>query len=83
MSWLNSITEPTDMNLSKLPQIVADRGAWRAAIRGIRRVRRDLATEQQFTPERIGRCIKFSLFWIICFCKKSGPLERMSELKMT
>lgn len=42
MRWLNSITEPTDMNLSKLPRIVADRGAWRPAIRGIQRVRHDL-----------------------------------------
>ena len=84
MRWLNSITEPTDMNLSKLPQIVADRGAWRPAIRGIQRVRHDLATDQrQFTPEGTGRCIKFSLFWIVCFCKKSWTLKRMSELKMT
>ena len=29
--WLNSITDSMDMNLSKLQEIVEDRGAWHAA----------------------------------------------------
>jgi len=29
--WLDSITDSKDMNLSKLWEIVADSGAWRAA----------------------------------------------------
>ena len=29
MSWLDSITNSTDMNLSKLQETVKDRGAWR------------------------------------------------------
>ena len=28
MRWLNSITDSMDMNLSKLLEIVKDRGAW-------------------------------------------------------
>ena len=28
MSWLDSITDSMDMNLSKLQEIVEDRGAW-------------------------------------------------------
>ena len=32
--WLDSITDSTDMNLSKLWEIVEDRGAWRAAVHG-------------------------------------------------
>ena len=32
MKWLDSITESRDMNLSKLWEIVEDRGAWRAAV---------------------------------------------------
>ena len=28
MRWLDSITDPIDMNLSKLREIVEDRGAW-------------------------------------------------------
>ena len=32
MRWLDSITDPIDMNLSKLREIVEDRGAWYAIV---------------------------------------------------
>ena len=32
MKWSDGITEPMDMNLSKLQEIVKDREAWRAAV---------------------------------------------------
>ena len=32
MRWLDSITDSTDMNLSKLQEIVEDRETWNAAI---------------------------------------------------
>ena len=35
MRQLGSITNSMDMNLSKLREIVEDRGAWRAAVHGI------------------------------------------------
>ena len=34
MRWLDSIADSVDMNLSKLQEIVKDRGAWPAAIHG-------------------------------------------------
>ena len=39
VKWLDSVTDSVDMNLSKLQEIVRDRGAWLAAI--------NLATQQQ------------------------------------
>ena len=36
---LDGITDSMDMNLSKLQEIVEDRGAWRAAIHGVTKSR--------------------------------------------
>ena len=44
MRWLGDIIDSMDMNLSKLWEIIEDRGTWLAAVHGVTRVRPNLMT---------------------------------------
>ena len=45
MRWLDSITDPMDMNLSKLWDIMKNREVWHDVVHGVAKY--DLVTEQQ------------------------------------
>ena len=55
MRQLDSVTDSMDMNLSKLWEIVEDRGTWWVQSMGSQRIWHDLATEQQQEVELKGQ----------------------------
>ena len=52
MSWLDGITDSTDMSLSNFQELVKDRESWRAAVHGVANSRTQLSywTELNRTP---------------------------------
>ena len=58
MRWLDDITDSMDMSLSKLRELVMDREAWRAAVRGITKSWTQLTNWTE---------MKMGIFFLPCF----------------
>ena len=52
MRWLDGITDPMDVSLSELREMVMDREAWRAVIHGVAKSRTRLSDRTEWTVLR-------------------------------
>ena len=66
MRWLDSITDSMDMNLSKLQEIVKNKGAWHVAVLGISKNHMQLS--DRTTTTIIISPPRFVIMCFVCFC---------------
>ena len=71
MDVMEGITDSTDMNLSKLQEMVKDREAWHAAVHGVTRDRHNSATKQL-------KLFKINSVQLLSHVQRCNPMNRSS-----
>ena len=61
MRWLDDITDPMDVSLSELREMVMNREAWRAAIHGVSKSRTGLSDCTEQTHEKVLNIAHYSV----------------------
>ena len=79
MRWLDIITNSMVMNLSKLQEIVKDRGAWCAAVHGVTKSLTRLSNWTTRTPSHLV-FLKFCLPWFFSEAAKGQWLQTLIHL---
>ena len=70
--WLDNITDSTDMNFSKLQEIVRDRGTWRAIVQGVT----ESQTRLNWTTMCVHTCV------CVCVCSYSTHMHPVDSISL-